>query len=211
MANGLLSPPPWYFIFYGSVNPKPRKESRAYLFSWIGDIVEWLLCFFPRLVIIRTTNRAVKFKCGKKLVLVEPGLMMYWPLVTEVLHIAVVRQTINLPTQRLVTKDGKRVVASAVVVFTISDPIQAVGLSWDWEETIRDISMASVAAIITGGEYDSLVSTLSRELRVDLTNECRLQLKKYGIRVQKCLLTDFCPANVIALSNSDSHVFESGE
>ena len=181
------------------------------MFDWIGDLIEWVLSIFPRLVIIRSTNRAVKFVRGKKLVLVEPGLMVYWPLVTEVIHLAVVRQTLNLPTQRLVTKDGKRVIASAVVVFAVSDAIQAVGLSWDWEDTIKDISMASVAAIITGAEYDDLVSSLSGKLRVDLTTECRVQLKKYGVRVQKCLLTDFCPASVIALSNSDSLTSSLGE
>ena len=153
---------------------------------------------------MRTTHRAVKFVRGKKLKLVEPGLNVWWPLVTEVTLIPVARQTINLPTQRLVTKDGKRVIASAVMVYTISDAIQAVGKSWDYDETIRDISMANIAAIITGHVYDDLVTKLGDDVRVSLTKACRGGLVKYGVRVERCLLTDFCPATVIALSNSDS-------
>ena len=63
--------------------------------------------------------------------------------------------------------------------------------------------LAVVAEIITQHDYADLVRTLGGELRVELTNACATGLRPYGVRVRKCLLTDFCPANVIALSNSD--------
>lgn len=172
------------------------------MFDWIGEFVYWIAQIFPRLLIVRTTHRVVKFKRGKKLQLVEPGLTMWWPLVTEVVLVPVARQTINLPTQRLVTMDGKRVVASAVVVYTIGDAVEAVGKSWDYDETIRDISMANIAAIVTGHEYNTIVTGIGTDIRTELTRACRGGLMKYGVRVQRCLLTDFCPANVIALSNT---------
>lgn len=160
------------------------------------------------MVIIRTTHRAVKFVRGKKLVLVEPGLSVYWPLVTEIEVLPTARQPINLPTQRLTTKDGKRTICSAVVVYNIADLIQAVGKNWDCEATVRDVSMCAVATILTSTDYETLVDTLSDELRVRLTNACRQELQKYGVRVQNCMLTDFCRANVIALSNSDIPIQE---
>lgn len=179
------------------------------MFDWIGELVEWMVQIVPRLLVVRTTHRAVKFSRGKNLKLVEPGLNWWWPLVTEVVLVPVARQTINLPTQRLVTKCGKRVVASAVVVYTISDAIQAVGKSWDYDETIRDISMANIAAIITGHDYKDLVEGLGSGMRAELTRACRGGLSKYGVRVQRCLLTDFCPATVIALSNSGNGLAQS--
>ena len=174
------------------------------MFDWLGDAIEWIGKFFPRLTVIRATHRGVKFVRGKKLKLVNAGLCVHWPLVTELDVLAVSRQTINLPTQRLVTKDGKRVITSAVVVYHIGDVMQAVGKSWDVDETINDVSMAAIAAIITRHEYEVLVKNLGSGLREQLTKACSTELRQYGIRVRKCLLTDFCPANVIALSNSDT-------
>ncbi len=174
------------------------------MFNWLGEFVEWISLFVPRLVIVRTTHRVVKFIRGKKLVLVEPGLCVYWPVVTEIVTIATARQPTNLPTQRLTTKDDRRVICSAVVVYNIPDPVQAVGKNWDYEATLRDVSMCAVATIVTSTDYDTLVKTLSGELRVRLTNACRQELQKYGVRVQNCMLTDFCRASVIALSNSDA-------
>lgn len=178
------------------------------MFNWLSELIEWIALFFPRMVIIRTTHRAVKFVRGKKLVLVEPGLCVYWPLTTDLFPIPTVRQTLNLPTQRLVTRDGKRTICSAVVVFNITDPIQAVGRSWDYEETIRDISMCAVATILTDTPYEELVKGVGSGLRVHLTDACQRGLQKFGIRIQNCMLTDFCPANVIALSNSDIPIRE---
>ena len=181
------------------------------MFNWLSELIEWVSLFVPRLVIIRTTHRAVKFVRGKKLVLVEPGLCVYWPLVTELVVLATARQPINLPTQRLTTRDGKRTICSAVVVYNIPDPVQAVGKNWDYEATIRDVSMCAVATIVTSTEYLTLVGTLSGELRTRLTDACRQELKKYGVRVQICMLTDFCQAHVIALSNSDIPVLEADD
>ena len=176
------------------------------MFDWLSELFDWIVQVVPRLVIVRSTHRGVKFVRGKHLKLVEPGLCWYWPLVTEIVVLAVSRQTMNLPTQRLVTNDGKRIITSAVVVYVISDAIQAVGKSWDYDETVRDVSMASIASIVTSRKYPDLVEGLADVVRKDLTIACRQGLMKYGIRVQRCLLTDFCPANVIALSNSDQVV-----
>lgn len=181
------------------------------MLNWLSELIEWVSRWIPRLVIIRTTHRAVKFVRGKKLILVEPGLCVYWPLITDFHELAVARQTLNLPTQRLVTIDGKRIIASAVVVYNVKDPILAVGKSWDYEETIRDVSMCAVARTITASEYDDLVEDMSGMLGTQLTTACKQGLNKYGVTVQQCMLTDFCPANVIALSNSDSFMFQGGD
>ena len=84
------------------------------MFEWLSEITSWLVQIVPRMTIIRVTHRGVKFLRGGKLKLVEPGLCWYWPLVTELDIIPVVRQPITTPTQRLVTRDGKRVIAAAL-------------------------------------------------------------------------------------------------
>lgn len=171
--------------------------------EWLLELTGWITQFIPRLSIVCVTHKVVKFRYGSDIVLVEPGMMWHWPLVTQTSFIPVVRQPIDLPTQRLVTADHKRVIASASVTYRVSDPIKAITHNWDYEDTIVNVSRAAVASIITKRPYDDLVGTIAGQLKKDLTRACREELKKYGISVHECLLTDFCQANVIALSNSD--------
>lgn len=179
------------------------------IFSWFGDLIEWLAKFIPRLVIIRSTHLGIKYVRGKNLVSVKPGLCFYWPLVTEMETIAAVRQTLNLPAQRLVTKDGKRVLCSGVVVYSIFDIILAVGRSWDNDDTVRDISMGVIAGVVTSRNYDMLQHM--DVVQNMLTADAQRELRKYGVRVQRCMLIDFCPANVIALSTNKDYVGVGGQ
>jgi len=166
------------------------------MFEWLSEITRWAVQVFPRMVVIRTTHRGVKFVWGSQLVLVDPGICWYWPVVTELELIPVVRQPITTPTQRLVTDDGKRVVAAAVVVYRISDPIKAVGQNWNVDETIEDIAAAAIAVTITKHTYNGVLVGINDQLK----EACRAELTKYGVSIQSCKLTDFCPASVAALA-----------
>lgn len=154
--------------------------------------------------IIRSTHKAVKFVRGSKLKSVEPGLCFYWPLITELDIVAAARQTKNLPPQRLTTKDDVRVMCSGVVIFRVRDQVLAIGQSWDYEDTIRDVSMGAIASLITDMKYDTLRSEMSGEVERRLTILCKKRLRRYGIGVSSCLITDFCKSHVIALSHDNS-------
>lgn len=176
------------------------------LFEWLGDIIEWFGKFIPRMEIIRSTHKAVKFVRGKNLKSVEPGLCVYWPLVTELDIIPAERQTKNLPPQRLTTKDDIRVVCAAIVVFKVVDQLRAVGKSWDYEDTIRDISMGAIASIIMDTNYDTLRKGNPSEVGEELTKLCRKRLRRFGIGIYSCFITDLCKANVMALSHDNTTI-----
>lgn len=172
------------------------------MFELLGSLSDWVLQFFPRLLVIRSTHRVVKFVRGSKLVLAGPGLCWYWPLVTEISMMAVARRTINLPTQRLVTRDGVRVMVSAYVVFSVNDPIKAIGRTWDFDEAIADVSAGAIASIVSRRVFQVTKDTLAGTTADQLKEACKTELQKYGVLVHRCQFTDFCEAEVIALSHS---------
>ena len=112
-------------------------------FAWLGEIMNWVGKWFPRLVIVRSTHAGVRFRHGKKPEALLPGLRVFWPLVTEVDVIPTARQTHNLPTQALTTSDGKKVVVSGVVVYRIKDIVATMARNWDVSDTLNDISMVA--------------------------------------------------------------------
>jgi regulator of protease activity HflC (stomatin/prohibitin superfamily) len=166
-------------------------------FSWISEIAQWLGRFIPRLLIVRSTHAGVKFRHGKRPEPLAPGLRFYWPLVTEVEVIPIARQTHNLPTQALLTADGKKVVVSGVVVYKIKDIVATIARNWDVSDTINDITMVAIMQVVTTHTLEYLLKHLTDEVQDKLTHETRKKLRVYGVGVYWTALTDFAECLVI--------------
>jgi len=172
-------------------------------FAWLGDIIQWFGRWIPHLAIIRSTHAGVKFRHGKKAVAMPPGLCFYWPLVTEIEIMPVARCTHNLPTQALMTKDGRKVVVSGVVVYKIKDIVAALARNWDVNDTINDITMCAITDVITKHDFKDIMEHITSEIQMKLTKETRHKLRAYGVQVFRTALTDFSTALVI--KNIGSH------
>ena len=167
-----------------------------------------MLSVIPRLVIVRATHNAVKWRHGKHPIDVKPGLTFYWPLVTEMEMMVVARQTINLPTQVLMTRDKKQVVVGAFIVYKISDIVQAIGeRNWDVESTVADITQAAIVEEIMGRDLDDLLAGISggkkSELNKALTANCCGELRQFGVHVGRAGLTDFSTCRVHKVLGGD--------
>lgn len=178
-------------------------------FGWLGQIFDALLQIVPRILIVRNTHQAVKWKVRGKVVAVDRGRRtIYWPLLTDVELFVVARQTCDIRTQVLMTKDQKQVVAGAMVVYWIDDIIKAIGeRNWDVGQTIEDITMAVVAEEITSKALDELLDGISHgrngDFYKELTLNCRGQLAQFGVKVLRVSFTDFSTCRVYKVLGSD--------
>ena len=166
-------------------------------FAWLGHIAEWFGAFIPRVKIVRATHGGVRFRNGKSASEIKPGIIVYWPIVTEVDIIPVARQTHNLPSQSLLTKDGKTVVVGGVVVYAIQDVVAAISKNWDVSETINDITMVAITQVITSHTLEYLQENLVGGVIAQLTRETRRRLRPFGVKVYRTALTDFSTCMVI--------------
>jgi regulator of protease activity HflC (stomatin/prohibitin superfamily) len=166
----------------------------------LGTIVEALLQFIPRLKIIRATHEGVRWRRGKYPIRMKPGLHVWWPLTTEIEEIVIARQTINLASQALETRDDKQVVAECFCVYRIYDVVKAIGeKNYDVDSTICDITQAAVVEFVMGHTLDELkagISDSESRLSKELTTSVRKRLRQYGVSIQRCGFTDFATAKV---------------
>jgi regulator of protease activity HflC (stomatin/prohibitin superfamily) len=159
------------------------------VFGWLSDIFQAILSFFPRLVIIRSTHKLVKFVWGRNVVVCNSGLSIYWPIVTEIDLIPVVRQTTNLNTQFLTTKDGYCLGVAAILIYEVDDVQKLLTHTWDYEDTIKDFCSAAVKRYVCSNNFNDLLeSSVSNDKK--LTKELGNDLKVFGIKVIKFTLTD---------------------
>ena len=165
--------------------------------NWINDIITALLSFVPRPVIVRATHGGVKWPWGKKPKEMKPGFHWYWPFSTEIEVIPTARQTLNLKTQALMTKDRQQVAVGALAVYTINDVVRAIGKrNFDIDATVYDITQAAIVEAVTKWNLDDLLTNISGKVETQLTRTVQKRLRQFGVRVQRAALTDFSTAAV---------------
>ena len=163
------------------------------MFDLFAQWLQAVMTLIPRMGIMPATHRGIRYRHGHKVMEIEPGLYVYWPLVTIVTHQAVKRQTVKVPTQTIYAACGISISAGCVVVFEIVDVIKAVYETWDIDETTADEAEALLAQVIS--EIKSIDTSII-ELNKTLTKEMRLRLKQYGVSVKRANIRDYAPSTV---------------
>jgi regulator of protease activity HflC (stomatin/prohibitin superfamily) len=178
------------------------------VFSIIGEVLRSLLKVVPKLIIVRTTHEGIKFKYGSTVTKItsnnglglyrKTGIHVYWPLITEVEIIPIRRQTADLHSQYLSTKDNTTIGLSGVLVYEIADVEKTLTACYNYEETIPEIALAAIKKVVI--TYDFKYLQENGDL-VDkhLTKEMRGFLRPYGVRVVSVCLSDFSKCRVLAL------------
>jgi len=173
--------------------------------GWIGEAIDWLLQFLPRVTWVPPTHGAVTFTRGKKVRSYGPGLAgkwycpCWWPAWTEMHKYPIVRQTHNLPSQTLTTSDDKAITISSVIIYRISDLEKALTAQWDLEETINDISLAAMRTFVCGRSFDTLRGEDGSELKATIQKP----LARYGVGVSEAWITDLAETRVLTLIQPD--------
>lgn len=171
--------------------------------GWLGDIIRALLLVIPRLLIVRTTHAGVKFRYGSNVLELThengirgTGLHIYWPLVTECEIVPIKRQTTNLDAQYLDTADGRTVGVSGILVYEISDVVALLTKTYDYEDTIRDLALATIKTVVIGRSMEALRAN-SADMDRELTRTLRSELRRFGVRTIRVTLSDIAPCRVL--------------
>lgn len=174
-------------------------------FEWLSQLVEWLGRFFPRWIILNTTEGAVKFVRGAKAIPLGPGLHWYWPVTTTYVEYPMAFQADRLPTQTIVTTDDKTVVIGSMISYSVIDILPLVAHTHDAMRTVYNLAMTAVHDVCCRMSWEELKDEQRRgTLDTKLKNAAQKLLKDYGVKVEQLMLIDLAPARVLKLMQSTS-------
>ena len=168
--------------------------------EWIGELAKWLSRFFPRIIHLECTDIGLFVTRGAKVRVLNPGVWIFWPLWTTLYRRPANVQTVTMPTQALVTIDGKRVVTGGMIRYKFDRCEEAVRKALvdteDVEAAITDESLGVFCSYITSLSFDKLClerAAINRSLtgRLDTVFSC------YGVTVLRAQLTDFSPCTTL--------------
>ena len=164
--------------------------------GWIGQIAAWVRQFIPKWVIIPTTHGGVKWVKGKRIVELGPGIHWYWPVVTLLQTYPIVRQSVDLRPQVMVSRDQKTFSAGVVVTYTVKDLKQLLSTTFDPDEVMGEISLAAIYDVLTKLTLDELQTAA---ISTALTRAIQQLVSPYGVHVVRAALTEMAPCRVVKL------------
>lgn len=170
--------------------------------AWIGQLAEFIGRFFPRLIQLDPRQSGVKFVRGRIVKKLHP-LDVYWPLVTTYDTYPVVRQTDNLVTQTISTKDDRTVAVGGMIVYEVTDVVKLLTTVHNAISTVQDIALTAIHDVCCNMTWDELKAEQRKgTLDTKLRKATEKQLAEYGVRVIKCMLTDLAQTRVLKVIQS---------
>jgi len=163
------------------------------LFNFLSSLWRWFIPFS----VVDQWEMGVILRLGKFRKVADPGFHWLIPFSVDRMMVApAVVQTHRLSKQSITTKDGKQIVVSAVIKFTVTD-IRAFLLDvFQSGDAIEDVSMGGLRKIIASKTWDECQHD---DLEEELKKAVRAEVKKFGIEVQKVTLPDLACIRSIRL------------
>ncbi len=152
----------------------------------IGVFVIFLL---SGIRIIYEYKRALKFRFGKYITLLNPGFRWIIPLVDKVQIVDIRVITINIDKQEVMTKDNVPCHINGVLFFKIEDATKAVLEVEDFDFAISQMAQASLRDVCGKVELDTILSK-REEIGQNIKTIVEKETETWGISIQDVKIKD---------------------
>lgn len=144
---------------------------------------------FMSIKMIYQYEKGVVFTLGKFGGLREPGLTIIIPMVQELRKVDMRIRTLDIPSQRVMTKDNVPVSVNGVVFFNVENPETAVIKVQDYYYAISQYSQTALRDVIGGMSLDAVLSerqSVGDEIKALVDKE----IESWGLNVTSIKLQD---------------------
>ncbi|WP_420820200.1 slipin family protein [Pyrodictium occultum] len=139
--------------------------------------------------VVREYERAVVFRLGRVVGVKGPGLIIVVPFIDRVTVIDLRIHTVDVPRQRIITKDNVEVSVDAVVYYRVQDPLKAVLTVRNYNVAVTLLSQTVLRDVIGKSELDDLLSR-REELNKELQRILDELTDPWGIKVTAVTLKE---------------------
>ncbi len=127
-------------------------------------------------------KRALKFRFGKYIKVLQPGFRWIIPIVETVQIVDIRVITINILSQEVMTKDNVPCSIDGVVFFRINDPEKAVLEVEEYNYAIAQLSQAALRDVCGKVELDTILSK-REEMGDNIKDNVEQETREWGIEI----------------------------
>ena len=152
--------------------------------------LSWVVFFIVFLYIVNCIKilpeyeRGVIFRLGRLLPKPKgPGLVLIFAPIDRIVRVSLRVETLEVPSQDVVTKDNVTVKVSAVVFFRVVDPLKAIVEVAHFVHATSQLAQTRLRAVLGEADLDELLSERER-LNARLQSILDNQTEPWGIKIQ---------------------------
>ncbi|MBX4205915.1 SPFH domain-containing protein [Candidatus Microgenomates bacterium] len=158
------------------------------MFGWV--LIGLLLFFLVTCVrVVKEYERAVVFFLGKYSGTRGPGLIVLLPLFERAVTIGLRTVTMEIPSQKIITKDNVSIDIAAVAYYQIVDPKKSVIAVEDVYSAVNQISQTTVRNVVGQFVLDELLSKTS-SINTKIKDVIDAHTEPWGVQVTAVEIKD---------------------
>ena len=134
------------------------EELAAQIASAILALIIILIILAYSIRIVREYERAVVFRLGRIIGAKGPGLVFIIPIIDRAVIVDLRIHTVDVPRQKIITRDNVEVSVDAVVYYRVADPIKAVVTVQNYHYAVTMLAQTTLRDVIGQSELDELLA-----------------------------------------------------
>jgi regulator of protease activity HflC (stomatin/prohibitin superfamily) len=155
--------------------------------------IDWLLTIWKEIVpivVCESWEQGVRFRRGiPEEKALGPGIWFFIPFFDRIEIIPIQLRFIDLPIQRVTTRDGIEIALSANIGYAINDAVLAYTEVHDYEESLARLAAGHLHRRVHAWTYPELVENLGK-LEESLEGTLTTRSKRWGIEIRVVGITD---------------------
>lgn len=152
-------------------------------------VVIVIVFLFLSLRVVKEYDRGVIFFLGKCTGVRGPGLIILIPVLEQMTKVTLRTITMNIPSQKIITKDNVSIDIAAVAYYHIVDPKKSVIAIEDVYNAVNQISQTTVRNVIGQFQLDQLLSQTS-DINSQIQNVIDSHTEPWGVQVTAVEIKD---------------------
>lgn len=157
------------------------------IYYTLGGIA--LFIFFAGLRVVNQYQRAVKFRLGRYVKTLQPGLRWIIPIIDKIMKVDIRVITTDIPSQEVITKDNVPMKVNGVVFFKVINSEKAVLEVEEYKYAISQLAQSALRDMTGKAELDSVLAK-----REEIGNQIQKIVDKetdpWGIKVTDVKIKD---------------------
>ena len=148
-----------------------------------------VILVFSSLRVVKEYDRGVIFFLGKSTGQRGPGLIFLIPIFERMTKVTLRTITMNIPSQKIITKDNVSIDIAAVAYYHIVDPVKSVLAIENVYQAINQISQTTVRNVVGQFSLDQLLSQ-TIEININIKNVIDQHTEPWGAQVTAVEIKD---------------------
>ena len=154
---------------------------------------------FKLWTIIYPNEGGVRTRCGRYHSTLDAGFYWQWPIIDEIVTLDVMPQIVDLRSQNVTSSDGKPIMISGAIRYSISNVNKAYYHVQDIDVTLCNLVLTEIAKYASSKLMKDIdIISLGRDIGDTISDEVE---SKWGITLTDVTMTDISPCRVISLTD----------